>query len=239
MKFFNTNRLQLLKGNRLQKYIIYAIGEIILVVIGILIALGINNWKARKAEVNELNRIIQVVQNDLKDDLAETTEIIEFSRPTNKLISKILYSAKFQDSIRSCQDCRYIMTSGTISNFSRQGYDMLSNFNKEAKNLNPKVDSILGFYNKYDKEGFVFQNSIILSEIVDNMKYLRDNFSWYSDYFVGGLCNEDCLDYFDSNAYRNRLTYYEALYFDNYLTIIIEYQTEIKKLIKLLEDKKS
>ncbi|WP_052467141.1 DUF6090 family protein [Psychroserpens damuponensis] len=239
MKFFNTNRFQLLRGKRLQKYVIYAVGEIILVVIGILIALAINNWKTNRAEVAELNRIIQVVKNDLNDDLNETTEIIEFSKEPNKLIVKILYNGKFQDSIRNCQDCRYLMTSGNISNFNRQGYNMLSNFNKEAKSLNAKVDSILWFYNKYDKEGFDFQNNIIISEIVDNMKYLRDNYSWYSDYYVGSYCNEDCLNYFDSADYRNRLTYFEALYFDNYLTMIKEYQVEIKNLIKLLKDKKT
>jgi len=44
IKFFKKIRQQLLTENKLSKYLIYAIGEIILVVIGILIALQINNW---------------------------------------------------------------------------------------------------------------------------------------------------------------------------------------------------
>lgn len=49
IKFFRKIRQQLLTENKLSKYLLYAIGEIILVVIGILIALQINNW-------NELNK---------------------------------------------------------------------------------------------------------------------------------------------------------------------------------------
>ena len=49
IKFFRKIRLKLLSENKFSKYLIYAIGEIVLVVIGILIALQINNW-------NELNK---------------------------------------------------------------------------------------------------------------------------------------------------------------------------------------
>ena len=50
IKFFRRIRQQLLTENNLAKYLLYAIGEIILVVIGILIALQINNWNTSKIE---------------------------------------------------------------------------------------------------------------------------------------------------------------------------------------------
>ena len=50
IKFFRRIRQQLLTENKLAKYLLYAIGEIILVVIGILIALQINNWNTSKIE---------------------------------------------------------------------------------------------------------------------------------------------------------------------------------------------
>ncbi|WP_425287337.1 DUF6090 family protein [Lutimonas vermicola] len=49
IKFFRKIRQKTLTENKFSKYLLYAIGEIILVVIGILIALQINNY-------NELNK---------------------------------------------------------------------------------------------------------------------------------------------------------------------------------------
>ena len=51
----------MLTENKFSKYLLYAIGEIVLVVIGILIALSINNWnenlKNKKLETSYLKRI--------------------------------------------------------------------------------------------------------------------------------------------------------------------------------------
>jgi len=44
INFFRKIRQRLLTENKFSKYLLYGIGEIILVVIGILIALSINNW---------------------------------------------------------------------------------------------------------------------------------------------------------------------------------------------------
>jgi hypothetical protein len=44
IKFFRKIRQKLLVENKISKYLLYAIGEVVLVVIGILIALSVNNW---------------------------------------------------------------------------------------------------------------------------------------------------------------------------------------------------
>jgi len=48
IKFFRKIRQNLLSESKFSQYLIYAIGEIVLVVIGILIALQINNWNEEK-----------------------------------------------------------------------------------------------------------------------------------------------------------------------------------------------
>ena len=53
IKFFRKIRQNLLMDNKTSKYIKYAIGEILLVVIGILIALSINNWNENKKLTNK------------------------------------------------------------------------------------------------------------------------------------------------------------------------------------------
>lgn len=69
IKLFRKIRQAILAENKISKYLIYAIGEIILVVIGILIALQINNW-------NEQRKTVQLAKNyltDIKKDLIRDT----------------------------------------------------------------------------------------------------------------------------------------------------------------------
>ncbi|HEY5689696.1 MAG TPA: DUF6090 family protein [Yeosuana sp.] len=68
IKFFNKIRKQLLIENKTGRYFKYAIGEIVLVVIGILIALQINNWNEdKKARAYEKKMLIEMKKVLVKD----------------------------------------------------------------------------------------------------------------------------------------------------------------------------
>ncbi len=54
---------------RLGEYLRYAVGEIVLVVIGILIALQINNWNEARIEQNQVRLYAQALASDLARDL--------------------------------------------------------------------------------------------------------------------------------------------------------------------------
>jgi len=68
IKFFRQIRKTLLMENKTSKYFKYAIGEIVLVVIGILIALQINNWNQAQTEKRILNTQLTNLLDDLKSD---------------------------------------------------------------------------------------------------------------------------------------------------------------------------
>jgi hypothetical protein len=68
IKFFRKIRQKLLSENKFSKYLLYAIGEIVLVVVGILIALQINNANdARNNEIKEVN-YLKNLKVDIKSD---------------------------------------------------------------------------------------------------------------------------------------------------------------------------
>jgi len=70
IKFFRKIRYDLMEKNKTGKYLKYAIGEIILVVIGILIALQINNWNEhKKDQIFEQEILEQIRANLIKDKL--------------------------------------------------------------------------------------------------------------------------------------------------------------------------
>lgn len=71
IKLFRHIRQQLLSENKFTKYILYAIGEIVLVVIGILIALAINNNNEEaKIKIKELNYLTGI-KSDLQLNLTQ------------------------------------------------------------------------------------------------------------------------------------------------------------------------
>jgi hypothetical protein len=69
IKFFRKIRKSLLSEGSTGKYFKYALGEIALVVIGILIALQINNWNQNITFKNELTQIVKETRNDLNQDI--------------------------------------------------------------------------------------------------------------------------------------------------------------------------
>ena len=89
--------------NKTSKYFKYAIGEIILVVIGILIALSINNWnEARKSQVFEEEILTQVQANLIKDKLSLEDISLNFKKAITSS-NKILESAWSQQDKDSLQ----------------------------------------------------------------------------------------------------------------------------------------
>lgn len=76
IKFFRKIRQRLLTENKFSKYLLYALGEIILVVIGILIALQINNWKEEHKEIQLEKQRYQNLITDLKKDKVSINKMI-------------------------------------------------------------------------------------------------------------------------------------------------------------------
>ena len=75
IKFFRKLRQKTLTENKFGKYLLYAIGEIILVVIGILIALQINNWNEQNKAHQQESLLLRQLQLDIKSNLNEVVEL--------------------------------------------------------------------------------------------------------------------------------------------------------------------
>jgi tetratricopeptide (TPR) repeat protein len=122
--------------NKTGKYLKYAIGEILLVVIGILIALQINNWNdTRKLQKQETQ-----ILNEIKSDLLQTKEVIETTvirhkeviKSTQWLLDAIRDKKSYSDSIydmfsRAGFDNQIIPKTSSFENLKAMGLNRITN----------------------------------------------------------------------------------------------------------------
>ena len=79
IKFFRHIRKQLLGEGKTGKYLKYAIGEIILVMIGILLALQVNNWNLDRINKTKASNYLSEIRSNLITDTLQINEVLEFN----------------------------------------------------------------------------------------------------------------------------------------------------------------
>lgn len=130
MNFFRKKRQNLVGTNQFIKYSKYAVGEIILVVIGILIALQINNWNDwRKQRVKEKEILIEL-QNQFKSNLIQLE---------NKIYQRSLIVRNSKRALRFMDDKQIVsmdtLTTVLSSLILSPTYDPINNEIMTAENL--------------------------------------------------------------------------------------------------------
>lgn len=106
IKLFRSIRQNMLKENKVNKYLLYAFGEILLVVIGILIALQINTWNQERINSREEQRIYQ--------DLVEELEF-------NKFLVK--YGSEFMGEVVEAAERMSVRINNTNESFNEAEFN--------------------------------------------------------------------------------------------------------------------
>ncbi|WP_299126394.1 DUF6090 family protein [uncultured Winogradskyella sp.] len=106
IKFFRKIRQKMLTENKFSKYLIYAIGEIILVVIGILIALQINNWNENNKTRNQELALLKSLKFEMEENVIMIDLHLEYLNNMKLNYDRILsltnpnYIEKKEDSLQ-------------------------------------------------------------------------------------------------------------------------------------------
>lgn len=123
--------------NKLSKYLLYAIGEILLVVVGILIALQINNNNESQKLVQKEIEILQLLQESLTTDLARFEKVTSFYKVSRNSIERVLdhleNNLPYEDTLASDffnSTIYYTQTSfvnGPFQTLKSSGLELISN----------------------------------------------------------------------------------------------------------------
>jgi len=100
--------------SRISSFLKYGIGEVFLVVIGILIAIQINNWNERRNDINKVNTMLMNLQDELASDVEETEFLIGFCENVDEVIDKIL-DGEITEKMYEDPQQGYMIATGTVT----------------------------------------------------------------------------------------------------------------------------
>ena len=235
----------MLTENNTGKYFKYAIGEIILVVFGILIALQINNWNENQKKKKQLDGIYTIIEQNLKTDLNNIKVPIEFYETLDSTLLSVMtttYPTSFLDSINETNHLQCIPCKSNINMyeaFEKQdnGLELLKKYeDNESVNGNEFSQDIIQFYTTQGKKLTKF-NDVLLKEAYTNLKYY-EQFPWYSDYSIGKY-NPDAIAYFlNDQNYKNKAANFKIFLVRNHLKNLKDYEASATDFIAKIEKKR-
>ena len=149
LPFFRKIRYRLAQDNKFLQYSRYAIGEIILVVIGILIALQINNWNEQQKDLKTENQILNNLHQEFVTNTHLANEIIKINNNvTASCISLMNLSLKGYDGTINADSLLYHALEGRPFLPSNNIYTEIINTGKIELIRGEKVKNLLFEYNR-------------------------------------------------------------------------------------------
>ncbi len=234
IKFFRNIRQNLLNEGKTTKYFKYAIGEIVLVVIGILIALSINNWNESHKQKKVLSNIYGIVAEDLKKDSLEVDMVLNFMLDRKKIFEKILNDSLNLKDVKENGMILSILTDVRVLNIEKRGYNLLRNF---EDNMVSKNDSlafrIINFY-----ASSIFFTEKVETIIIDDLIKTNDlwkNQKWYTN-IMQNKNDERFIDYMLTNQeFKNLCAFRYSMFHENYAPTIEQYKQGSKRILEAIK----
>jgi len=218
------------------RYLKYAIGEIVLVMIGILLALQVNNWNEKRLEKQALINTYAIIAEDLKNDIDDINLILKEKKEEEPVFSKILDGLMTKEDYDNCNGCEWLIIGNPDLTIEKRGYNLLNNLNSSKTSSDSLTIKIIQFYTKQLTKLSV-DNDLRSRDIANNVNDWKDNYKWYSDY-ITGRNNDGFIEYALNNQdYTNRVANYYLLNYTIYIPKLEYFNTEARAILKQLEEK--
>ncbi len=119
LSMFRKIRRNLFSGSRMNKYLGYALGEIVLVVIGILIALQVDRWNDQRIERQEALSVYESVSQQISEDREELLEVRAYNLERSRAYERANQIIAGQETSKTDSLALFAMLLGQYSDFHR------------------------------------------------------------------------------------------------------------------------
>jgi hypothetical protein len=206
IKFFRKIRQKLLTQNKVSQYLFYAIGEITLVVIGILIALYINNANEKRINKEKITNILKEIQVDLVTDITESVGLFErFKRADS--IQNIILNNKYTYEDYKSGKTEFLELYYDSHEVQTNGYDNLmrniDNVSEERKTLLKDLKNLYVVNKSY----IDVSNRRMQKTVYDNIDIYYEQ-KWAQQLLKGNWTDEAIGYYLNELSHKNQVASY-------------------------------
>ncbi|WP_052461042.1 hypothetical protein [Psychroserpens mesophilus] len=209
-----------MNGKQFRKYMVYAIGEIILVIIGILIALAINNWN-QENQLKSANRALQKkVLAQLTKDIDFLKEFQEDIESLNQTYLKVLGRDYDKAKVNEQGMISTVLFSVNTLSLDKHLNNLIDNATLDNSHASEKMIDINSMYKIYLKDIDDIE-AIIYDKMTHNLAVIEETQSWYSELITDFICRNDCINYLLKNEdHKSRIATLRFLYVNGYGSIV-------------------
>jgi hypothetical protein len=238
IKFFRKIRQKLLSENKFSKYLIYAIGEIVLVVIGILIALYINNQNEIHKSEQQFTSILKEVHRELAENIKVVDQVIVDFKETDSIIHLIMHnkldSNDYKIKNRFNDPASYYNHIDIDDKAIQKLVINTDNISLEYNSLITQLKRLSNSQKKYVDDC----NEIMAKKVGDFYEWKKINTGWFHHHYYRNkplLTDDEIKFYFSKESpYKNFMFSYDSGAFDNQLPSLVDYRYNAYKIYKEL-----
>ncbi len=229
-------RKRLLKEKNFKRYLFYAIGEMLIVLVGILLALQLNNWNEKRKSDIILDNLFSAFEEDLEQNIEVATKKIKWSYLKDSLYHLVLTDQVTKGMYLKNRSLRELILWYNDNPIITHNLNIIL---KKEEQLNQKYLNILPSLKTYH-EAVEFEKHLyedFKENVIAENRYIIENKNWY---ISNKLITEDELDYYlnDPN-YINRVLFSRNLSLNSYFAkVITRRHLEIYLLSLIKEIKK-
>ncbi|MEL6657345.1 MAG: DUF6090 family protein [Bacteroidota bacterium] len=222
-------------GKGQPNFIIYAIREVLLVVVGILIAVSINNWNEKRKQGRELDNILMTIEDNLSSDIIKIDEILGHYEGRDTIFKNVLADQYTETDYRTRPELGFLILGYPELSLNTRGFHLLEKFNGNiADDKEEIVQEVVEFYNKQLLEIKV-DDDLRADDFKNNFNYWKNNTSWWGDY-VQFKITEDFIEYaVESPDYKTRVATAQFFAYQVYLPEIEKFKSVGQEIIKEID----
>lgn len=226
IRIFRKNRQEASLRRNIANYLLYAIGEILLVVIGILLALYINNRNEEHKNEQKIRAILAEVLLDLENDIQAANELIRYYEQKDSLIEHVFTDTLTYEDYRSAEGFRYlnIITNYNDFRIHDNGFiNLMRNSDIIPAKFEPFMDELKQVYIN-DKRRLDLNMGIMEEFILGTIERYARDFPWFSTFFLGKVTDEAIHYHMHDPFYKNQLIRYTIIAKGNLLPVLANFR---------------